>query len=162
MGRNPSPWYWRARKGWYVTIDGRRHRLGRQKAESIVRFYQLLAGVDVTVDHVTALRVDHLCAEFLGQGTVGLARSTRLWYGRHLDSFVDACGLMPSTTVRPIDVTRWLNGHTWSESTRRGAVTAVKRAFRWAHRQGLLAVDQLAHLEKPPGQRRAVVLTREQ
>lgn len=42
-GRHPSPWYWKARKGWYVTLRGKRHRLGQDQAEAHARFLALLA-----------------------------------------------------------------------------------------------------------------------
>ena len=43
MARPPKPWYWKARKSWYVTINGERHNLGPEKKEAIDEFHKLLA-----------------------------------------------------------------------------------------------------------------------
>ena len=43
MARSPKPWFWKARNGWFVTIDGVRHFLAREKAEAFTRFHQLMA-----------------------------------------------------------------------------------------------------------------------
>src|SRR5262249_38889939 len=47
-------------------------------------------------------------------------------------------------------VTGWLDEHEWGQKTRLGAITAVKRAFRWARKQGIVETDPLEDLERPP------------
>jgi len=42
MPRPPQPWYWKARKSWFVTISGIRHNLGPDKVDAEDRFHQLM------------------------------------------------------------------------------------------------------------------------
>ena len=41
-GRPPSTWYWKARRGWYVVLNGKRHRLGAERDEAETAFRNLL------------------------------------------------------------------------------------------------------------------------
>lgn len=43
MARTPKPWYWDERKAYFVTVRGRRHNLGPDKAEAARRFHELMA-----------------------------------------------------------------------------------------------------------------------
>ena len=43
MARTPKPWFWKARNGWYVTIDGQRIFLSENKTEAKTRFHELMA-----------------------------------------------------------------------------------------------------------------------
>lgn len=43
MARTPKPWFWKARDGWYVTLDGTRHFLSKEKSEATTRFHELMA-----------------------------------------------------------------------------------------------------------------------
>jgi hypothetical protein len=65
-----------------------------------------------------------------------LAPRTYEWYKQHLQSFVDWLPAPKALTVdqlKPFHVQDWLDSKpTWNQNHRRGAVTAVKRAFAWA------------------------------
>ena len=159
MPRHPTPWQWKGRTGWYARIKGRVIRLGDTKTEAHQRLSRILSGTEPSGSSAKGLTTHALCAEFATHGTSSLAPLTQQWYARHLDSFREACGQISALEIKPLDVTRWLNGKSWKDTTRRGAVTAVKRAFRWAHRQGLLDVNPLELLERPAGERRQAVLT---
>jgi hypothetical protein len=41
-GRPPKPWYWKARRGWYVTLRGKRYRLGADPNTAEARFRELV------------------------------------------------------------------------------------------------------------------------
>ena len=42
MARQPKPWYRADRKVWCLTINGKRHNLGRTKKEAFEQFYALM------------------------------------------------------------------------------------------------------------------------
>lgn len=65
--------------------------------------------------------------------------------------------------LRPFHITRWLDSRPgWGQSTRRGAITAVKRALNWATDEGLIPANPLKAVKKPPVKRRDKVLTPEE
>lgn len=61
--------------------------------------------------------------------------------------------------LRPYHVEAWLDSRPrWSRSTRRGAITSVKRVINESITQGLLEQNPLAKLKKPPCAQRERVL----
>ena len=160
MGWQAKPRWWDSKQGWYVKLGGRQYRLADrpdEEARAWREFHRLERELGQG-GRVEELRVDEVCFEFTVHGLRGLAPHTVDWYARHLKSFLGACGMILAADLKPLDVVRWLDRHGWSATTRRGAITAIKRAFRWARRQGLIATDPLADLEKPPAERRKHVL----
>jgi hypothetical protein len=44
LGRPPTPWYWKARKAWYVNLKGKRYRLHEEEAKAWETFEKILTG----------------------------------------------------------------------------------------------------------------------
>ena len=42
MARTPKPWFNRERQGWFVTINGVRHNLGKKKKQATAEFHRLM------------------------------------------------------------------------------------------------------------------------
>lgn len=84
-------------------------------------------------------------------------------YRRYLTPANAAMGRIPADRLRPKDVMAWLDARkTWGPTSRFNAVTAIKRAFRWAKRAGHLESNPIADLEKPTPRRREAVPEPEQ
>jgi integrase len=86
------------------------------------------------------------------------------FYKRFLKSF--RLSIPADLTVyqlRPAHITDWVAKHSsWSASTRHGAFHAVKRAFRWAEREGRVDRSPVANAEAPSPTRRETIITPEQ
>lgn len=159
MGRTPTPWYWKARRAWFVTICGARHRLAETKAEAFERFHEMMAQPmrrEVSGESVVAL-ID-LFLEWVEKNRAG---ETYRWYRDFLQSFIDSIpGSLTVRQLRPWHVQQWADSTPGlSSSTRHGRIGAVKRAIRWALQQGYIGFDPLATLQRPPMGRREVVIT---
>ena len=106
----------------------------------------------------------NLLAAFADWAERHTSAATYGWYRRYLKSFI--ARLPAGVTVsqlKPFHVTQWLDAHPrWGDSSRRGAITALKRAFQWAVDEGYLANSPVASLKKPAIPRRQTTLTREQ
>lgn len=83
------------------------------------------------------------------------------FYRRHCLGFWKHAGTIDAAEVRPLHVTAWVAGRNWGPTTCHGAITAVKRMFRWAKREGHLEVNPLADMEKPTPRRRETILSDE-
>jgi integrase len=167
MARSPRPGYWKARDGWYVTVGGTRHLLARgakDKAKAAEAFHRLMAsrGQAGRSSSGSDLRVRDLLNLFLDFAERERAPATYRWYLRHLGSFQAAWGNLPASKLMPLHVEKWVAGKAWNPSTRRGAISTVKRAARWAWQQGHLDRDPLAHIELPPMGRRTAIMGPEQ
>ena len=165
MGRPSTVRYRADRDAWVTTIAGKYVTLARGKrhrAAAMLAFHRLQAtrSARSATGEVTVGELAERLAAWVADHRSSL---TLEWYVRYLQPFMDWIG--PATvaeSVRPHHVTDWLASTTWSQSTQHGAITAVKRAFRWGARQGLLEGDHLAGLDKPGIKRRESILSPEQ
>jgi integrase len=164
MPRANKPRYREDRDAWVTKIDGRlvtlaKGRRGRAEADRELR--RLLTAKDTQAP--PSIAVAELCDRLLVWVRENRSPLTLEWYTRHLRGFADHVGReTPITAVRPYHVDRWLEGRGWGQATQAGAITAVKRAFRWGWRKGYLPTDPLAGLDKPRMPRREAILSPEQ
>lgn len=160
---SPEPWL-RKGRGWYVTIDGKQVSLRtRDKSEAMRRWHALMARSSPTCSLDDDPLVVELLALFCDWAERHLAPRTYGWYRHYLHSFVRFAphGLTLSA-LKPIHVTAWLDNRSrWGDSSRRAAITAVKRALHWAEEQGVIERSPLAHLKRPAAPRRTSTLTAE-
>lgn len=160
MARTPKPWYWKARKSWYVTINGERHNLGSDKKEAMDEFHKLMASPSARLknDAVAAVLDDFLtwCEE-------NRAPKTFTRYRDFIQAFIDKHGLLRVRDLHSSQVTAWLNERsTWNSTTKRNAITALMRGFNWAVRNRGLDKNPIKGMEKPEAKRRATVVTENQ
>lgn len=114
---------------------------GRDKeAEAYQQFYELMAASGVVVDAESPLiTFNELCQRFLLWSKHQNEKSTTAWYHGFLADF-DECFEGPVREIRRQHVDAWLATHpSWSQSTRRQAITCLKRAINWGYEEGLLA-----------------------
>jgi integrase len=99
------------------------------------------------------------------------------WSRNHILSFLDFVKnreepvhptMFPADNLKPFHVQEWVDANkqakpgkrAWGDNHRRGAITAVLRAFAWAQKAGHLARNPILGVEKPSPKRREQVLTR--
>lgn len=158
MARPIKPWF-RPGRGWYVELSGKQIRLtGKDGSEDEAKraMHGLLAqrGIESPGEKPAAMSVADVCLAYLDHAKVNLKPLTYDFYVRHLKAFAGAEGKTSSADLRPMHLTAWVASKEWSNTTRRGAITAVKRAFEWARRQGMIPDNPVADAEKPPAARR--------
>jgi len=163
----PEPFCRPKKNRWYVEIDGKQVNLGPDEAQARVRWHQVMAGTPAMPNTpgepqtgVLACRVIDL---FIGWSHKHRPGRTAEWYQNHLQSFLDSLPDAATLTVdhlRRLHVTNWVDAHpTWGSNHKRGAITAVQRAFTWAEREGHIAKSPVRGIEKPPAKRWEQVLT---
>lgn len=166
MARNAQPWKRKDRPGWYAWVDGKQVKLAgdeatkRQAAAALAKLLEARAGG--RPDTTESASLAWVVGKFLDVVNRERSPLTYKWYGRHMDSFARSCGSIGIGDVRPYHVTAWLEAHAWGPTTRSGAITAVKRAFRWAKKEGYLEANALADVEKPRARRREAIPTADQ
>lgn len=159
MARAPKPWFRKDRNAWFVTIAGKRHNLGKDRALAFQRFHQLMAEPQkqaVRSDSVAAL-ID-LYLEWLQKNR---SAGTYNWYMHFCQSFINSIPAnLQITDLKPFHVQEWLDARNdSSDSTKRGCITAVKRPFAWAEKQGYIDRSPIAHVEKPQEGRREQIVS---
>lgn len=153
MSRKPKPWFRTGTGFWMVTIGGQQHKLVEGRGNESVawdEFYKLMATVVVAPESSDAT-VASLCDSFLDWCEHNTAPRTYRGNLFWLQSFVEACGLIKVSELKPYHVTRWLKSHpTWkSSNSRYNAVRLAKRAFSWAVKEGFIDRSPLEKMPLP-------------
>jgi integrase len=161
------PWYRKFNDTWYVQVGQRQIPLakGRQnRQEAYRRFAELQAQQDLSdpAQSVEALNLASLAEGFLAWTHRHQAPATYQWYREYLQGFCNVEGLTPVLQLKPFHVTQWLDARDWSDSTRRAAITAIKRVLNWGVEEGYLDRNPLQRLKRPPMGQRQVLITEEQ
>ena len=150
MARRPKPWF-RKGRGWFVTVDGKQVSLGSEKELAYKRFYELMREPKrPPVSRVSPL-VSALLDDFLEWTRKHRAAGTFRTYQQRLQWFLDSLpNCLVAAELKPHHVQSWLDSHPdWSDTTKRGCVIAVQRAFRWSEKMGYIEASPLSHFEKP-------------
>ncbi|MBA4064779.1 MAG: site-specific integrase, partial [Isosphaera sp.] len=165
MPHRPEPWYRASKNAWYVQLDGSQIRLAKGNKDETEKaawdaFYRLMGSDLKELPPKDKLRTAELCSLFLDYSEKHHAPGTYENYRHFLRSFVKAFGTKLAADLKPIHVTRWLDARPSWKGARRHGILAVKRAYSWAEKQGLLAPNPLKGVEQEAAGRRDRVLTR--
>ena len=162
MPRHPEPWYRSRDDAWYVQVRKKQVLLAKGKAnkqQAYAALHRLMVqdGKTPAVD----LEVADLCLLFKEWSRDNHAASTWEWYRGHLQSFIDhrggLYGHLKVSEVTEHHLDNWLRGRKVGSSSRRGAITAVKRVFSWGVKKKRIAVNPIREMERPEmGRRRAL------
>ncbi len=88
------------------------------------------------------------------------AQKTYTRYRDCIQSFVSEYGRMDVGDLNPVHVTKWLATHKgWNSTTKRNAITALQRAFKWAVKNRGLPRNPIRGMEKPEAKRRTTTVT---
>jgi hypothetical protein len=130
MPRRPEgPWWRHSRGQYFATIGGKQWPLGPDLDGARRRYHELMAGAAERARAESGSpSVRWLYNMLMAEVEARRPPATMEWYERHLGSFVERCGGMAAAEVRPHHVAAWLDAHRWGDTTRAGAVAAVKRA----------------------------------
>lgn len=164
MGRKASIWFRKQTGCFYVNHNAKQYNLGKDKYIAEREFHRIKAEIQPESprnDHVTAVEV---MDRYLVWTKENRAPRTFEWYERHLQAFVDG---LPNQSIaadqlKPLHVNEWLSGKPWAVSTKRGAMVAIQRCFKWAVTQGYLTNSPVSSLEKPDAERRDKCPTKEE
>lgn len=159
MARPPSVWYWKARKKYYTTINGKRIPLSGNKKEAEQKFYELMAASPSDLDRNSVIAI---LDDFLTWNYENRAKRTADRYKDFCADFCKSYGTVVVSQLTPAHVTDWLNNHpTWNTTTKANALTALQRGFNWAVRNRGLTYNPIKGMEKPKRQRRTTVVAEE-
>jgi len=161
MARRPSkPWFRKDSQAWFVCFQGKQINLGKDKKEAQRRFHEIMATQTPPEKNSSQLSV-HLAVElidlFLQWTAQHRAPRTYDWYKEHLQNFIDSLPdkRIKTENLRPFHIQQWADAHeSWGDTYKRGAITAVQRAFFWAEKIGHIERSPVRHIEKPKAQRR--------
>lgn len=161
----PEPFFRPKKNRWYVEIAGKHVNLGSDEAQARARWHQIMSGAapQNSPTNPTGPLVWQVIDLFVGWCKIHRPGRTVEWYQKHLQSFLNSLPNAETLLVadlKPFHVENWADAHSkWGPNHRRGAMTAVQRAFSWGEKKGHITASPVRGLEKPPPKRREQVLT---
>jgi integrase len=153
MPHYPKPFFRADRGLWYVQLNGKQHNLGREKKDAFHRYHELMHAPTPVASTLVAGVIDG----FLEWTKEHRAPRTFEWYLDFLQSFISSLPdkEMRTDDLRPFHVHQWADSHkAWGPSCKRGAITAIQRAFLWAEKLGHIEKSPIRYIEKPKPKRR--------
>jgi len=156
--KSPKPWFRKSTGAWYVQV------LVNKKSK------QICLGPDreAAFRKFAAMQLPSrgTCAELLGTYLVWVkehrAPGTYRWYKEHADSFAAASGSEPLAALKPLHLFNWADDRKVGHTTRSGMLRAVKTAFTWAKRRGLIEISPFAEVRIPQTSPREDCLSQKQ
>jgi integrase len=159
MARRPAkPWFRKDSQAWFICINGKQINLGKDKKEAHRRFHEIMAtNAPPKKEELSVHLAVELIELFLQWTEKHRAPKTLEWYKEFLNGFVAWLPdkHIPTDKLKPFHVHDWVDAHPdWSDACKRGAITAVQRAFLWAEKIGHIERTPIRYVEKPKAQRR--------
>lgn len=155
MARPNKLWYWKAQKTYCVTIDGKRHRLGKDKKEAQDEFHRLMLQSTPALSDSIAVILD----DFLTWTLENRAERTYKGYKDYCQSFVKEYPKVRVGDLTPTHVTKWLANKTWNGTTKRNAIIAIQRGMNWAVKNRGLDRNPIKGMEKPEATSRMQIIS---
>ncbi len=157
--RRPEPWYWTARKGWYVQIEGKQRLLGKDPSprmnkagepvppDAVSRAYYRMMAAGGMVDERDRLGLTVAeAADLFLESKAGLRKTTLDLAKFFVQRFVN--GVTANRRLCDVkvgDVERVAESYAdrWSPSTRGNFVSHVGGLFAWAMKCGYLVMNPI-------------------
>ena len=156
--RRPEPWY--------RETERRVVRPPRRQANMLVKgyenkdaayekFYELMAA-DGVLPPSKDMTLGELIAKFRKWSASEHVESTRVWYESHLKPLLayKKFAELKASELTPSHVSAWVASRKLGQSTKRGAITAVKSVFSFAEKNCGVRNDVIRHMARPPMKRR--------
>lgn len=152
-----KPWFRKQTGWWYFTDDnGVQHRLSKDEKDAHDEWHRRCLAADDTSPNA---RLDAVADSFLDWTKMHRAPATYEWYVNALTDICRGLGYRPIRQLKKHEVRKWIDGSGKPAGTRRAYVTAIRRLISWALEEGMIEKDPIGKLEKPPSERREVLLS---
>lgn len=163
----PKPYFRSQRDSWCVQIGTRQVTLAKgkaNKAEAMREYHRVMAeaGVEVPRPKRAEVPVFEAVDRFLEAAQRRVKPNTFEQYRIKLADLTAGVGRLPLARLTLKHLEDWLAAHEWSNSTRRGAVAAVKVWLNWCVREDLIDGSPAAGLRRPKMARRERILAVEE
>ncbi len=161
MARTPKPWF-RKGRGWFVTVGGKQHNLGRDRKAAFQEYYRLMQQSPERRE-VSGKSMAAIIDAFLEFCSKNRAPDTYRWYRDLLQKFISVHKDLRVDDIRPFHVQRWVDSYDHlSKTSRRNHMRSVKRCMKWALAQGYIDTNPLQHLTIPIGDRKEVLVSEDE
>ena len=159
MPRPAAIWPRKSDGYWYVTLNGKKTKLAKDKAEAQKMFHRLMAD-DPPRQPQGGITVRKLCDSYLDRTREGKGDRSHANQVIHFKKFCQQFGHRDAAGLKPHEVNDWLATlDTWGNATRALCISYIKAAFNFGAEEGRFSVSPLLKLRRRSTGRRDAVLT---
>lgn len=157
-----KPYYWPARRGWYIETPNGRINLGPDEQKAHDKWAAMLAAA-ARRDTRDPLFTE-LAMQFVADSEGRVSRSelsidTHSNYVWYIDSFSERYPTLAISQIEPHHVTDWLaNNPTWGSAARRHAIGSIKRVLNWGRRERRILSNPIEDVARPSQPRRSALI----
>jgi len=156
MAHFPKPFFKKARKCWYVQINGQQINLGSNRETAFQQYHVLMR--QPTEKIVSTEMLAAVIDAFLEWIHRNRALDTYEWYRYRLQRLVLKYPEMRVSGLRPYHIEQWVAEYELGQTSRRNYFRSIKTCLRWAVNQGYIEKNPISQLEIPSAERRDVYL----
>jgi integrase len=151
MARRPEPWYWKAKRCWYVQVGKKQVRLGPDEEEARRAWHRLMATEGkLSEDERRASTVPEVVDLFLDQIRATCRPATFEKYTKYLGAVARHFRDTRMDRVRVQDIVDFISRRaSWRDGTRWGVWQQVATVFKYARNAGFLEFNPLAGFKNP-------------
>lgn len=168
-----KPFFWAARKGWYLRVPGEDGkldtiRLGDTKQDAYNEWDRRKIEAAAPPPPPTPIEsplvselIDQFIAHIRSEAKLGKIKSTTVDRRiAHLAPFLAVSAGLSIDDLKPHHITSWLQAqHTWNATTRSDAAAVVKQAIKWAADQGRIPASPIDRIKVSRGEPRDHVIS---
>jgi len=146
--RIPKPWLRKQNQTWYVQINGKQHRLGKDRAEAFAKYHQMMHLGVPTGDHTVRQVLDaywQWAQSNLAEETCKPRKGVLRAFGKTIPSTLKA------SSLRAFHVQNWIDNspRVKSPTTISDRITLIKGIMNWAVSMGYLEANPIDKMPKP-------------
>lgn len=149
-----KPWYWKARKSWYVSDGKTQIRLHEDEATAY-KIWQEIQRAGSAGDIFAPLA--SLAENFLRHAKRTVSEGTYDRYAYYVADFCNhaSADRIPAREAKAENLYAWIESRpAWGDWAQRGAIAAVKRMFAWGVEQGIVDRSPMLAVKRPAAKRR--------
>jgi integrase len=148
--KQPKPWFWKARKAWYVQLNGKQVRLAADEKEAQREYFRLMAAEgELPPSEMAKALVPDVVEAFLAVKN-STRKNTLKSYLFYCTPFAVHFRVRRFASLRTPEVMKWVEGRsTWGDTTKHNAFNYVAALFDWARDAGYIPRNHMAGIENP-------------
>ena len=164
MARPSKLWLRKQTGEYHTTVHGKRHRLGKDKAEAERAFHALLAQVDPAPGPAVRMTFRKLADLYLAFTEATKSKRTFDHQLHFLKSFVAVVKNKAVVDLKPADVTAWMlaNKTNWGHNSQVTGRGVLRACLNWGVFEGHIAANPLARVKTGQVHRRERILTKDE
>lgn len=158
-----KPWFWKARKKWFVNTDDGRIDLGETEEDAYEEWERLKSLARQEKEYGPSfLGLSRSYAKYAKRQILNgeIKQKTYDDYRWYIKRFAQLHADKPAVQISPAMLTDWIDANpTWGPSHQRNAIGAISRVLNWGASEKRISENPIANMPRPSQTRREALVS---